>query len=114
MVKFHVRGGPRLRKAYTKIQKAKTARYACPSCSKVAVKRITVGMWKCRSCNSEFAGGAYELTTPTGRLSQRLISDLRKKGAISKEEIEKIEAEIESAAKAAENFAQEGETAKEK
>lgn len=96
MVKFHVRGGPKLRKAYAKIQKAKKAKYVCPACSKQSVKRESVGLWKCRSCCSEFAGGAYELSTPTGRLSQRLISDLRK-GILSKEEIERLEAEIEKA-----------------
>ena len=96
MVRFHVRGGPNLRKAYTKIQKAKKARYICPACSKKSVRRESVGMWKCRSCGSKFAGGAYELSTPTGRLSQRLLLEL-KKGALSKEYIEKLEAEIEKA-----------------
>ncbi|MCX8200415.1 MAG: 60S ribosomal protein L37a [Candidatus Micrarchaeota archaeon] len=96
MVRFHVRGGPKLRKAYVKIKKAKTSRYACPACSKQSVKRESVGMWRCRSCGSEFAGGAYELSTPTGRLSQRLISDLRE-GMLGKEALRMIEAEIEKA-----------------
>ncbi|MEM3364063.1 MAG: 50S ribosomal protein L37ae [Candidatus Micrarchaeia archaeon] len=96
MVKFHVRGGPKLRKAYVKIKRAKTARYACPACSKQSVKRVSVGMWECRSCGSQFAGGAYEFSTPTGRLSQRLISDLRK-GILGKEALKMIEAEIEKA-----------------
>jgi large subunit ribosomal protein L37Ae len=91
MARFHVRGGAKWRKVHTKIYKAKNAKYACPACSKHSVERIGVGLWKCKSCSASFAGGAYELSTPVGRLSQRLISDLNKKGKISAEEIKALE-----------------------
>lgn len=91
MVRFHVRGGAKWRKAYAKIYSAKRAKYICPTCLKQSVKRISAGMWECGSCSSQFAGGAYELSTPVGRLTQRLISDLAKKGKVSEEEIMELE-----------------------
>lgn len=96
MVDFNVRGGRKWRKAYNKIRKSKVARYACPSCSKSTVRRKGAGIWGCRSCGAQVAGGAYALSTPVGKLAQRLISDLRKKRRLAAEEIEHIEEEIES------------------
>ncbi|MCX8206156.1 MAG: 50S ribosomal protein L37ae [Candidatus Micrarchaeota archaeon] len=97
MARFHVRGGAKWRKAHTKIYAAKRAKYACPTCLKHSVRRVRAGMWECRSCKSQFAGGAYELSTPVGRLTQRLISDLAKKGKVSEEEIKELELAMESA-----------------
>lgn len=34
-------------------------RYTCTFCGKVTVKRHSVGIWNCRSCNKTLAGGAY-------------------------------------------------------
>ncbi|MEM0437931.1 MAG: 50S ribosomal protein L37ae [Candidatus Micrarchaeia archaeon] len=95
MAKFHVRGGAKWRKAHTKIYSAKRAKYVCPACLKQSVKRISAGMWECGSCSSQFAGGAYELSTPVGRLTQRLISDLAKKGKVSEEELKELEHALE-------------------
>lgn len=34
--------------------------HSCPFCGKRgSVKRISVGIWYCRKCGSEWAGGAY-------------------------------------------------------
>lgn len=100
MVKFDVRGGSKHRKAYRKIKKAKTAKYECPACSKTSVRRESAGVWVCRSCGAKFAGGAYSLTTPAGRLAMRLISDLQKAGRVQ-ERIQSIEQEVESVAEPA-------------
>ncbi|RMD65773.1 50S ribosomal protein L37ae [Candidatus Parcubacteria bacterium] len=97
MVDYRVRGGAKLRKQFARVQKAKRAKYECAACSKKSVRRKSAGVWECRSCGAVFAGGAYELSTPAGRLAKRLISDLRKGAAISEEELERIEQEVESA-----------------
>ena len=36
--------------------------HKCPYCSKVAVKRVSLGIWQCRKCNVKFAGKAYSIT----------------------------------------------------
>ncbi len=96
MVKFNVRGGSKHRKAYKKIMAAKNAKYECPACSKSSIRRSSAGVWVCRSCGAKFAGGAYSLTTPAGKLAMRLISDLQKSGKVQ-EKVEVIEKEIEQA-----------------
>ncbi len=91
MTRFYVRGGAKWRKVYTKIERAKAAKYVCPACSKQSVVRHGIGMWQCKSCGAEFAGGAYEFSTPAGKLAQRLIYDLSKKGGVTQAEMEEIE-----------------------
>lgn len=34
--------------------------YNCPSCSRVALWRVSTGIWKCSKCSAKYAGGAYE------------------------------------------------------
>lgn len=35
------------------------AKYVCTFCGKTTVKRHSVGIWNCKSCNKTVAGGAY-------------------------------------------------------
>ncbi len=34
--------------------------YECPSCSRIAVRRESSGVWVCRKCRTKFASGSYE------------------------------------------------------
>ena len=100
MVKFDVRGGPRLRKKVYKVNALKTKRHVCPRCGKEQVKRKSVARWECRTCGAVFAGGAYSPTTPTGVTGKRLVEDLKagKKIEVAKviaEKVEKTEEEEE-------------------
>ena len=52
--------GKKIREAVASAKKRKTKKYACPSCSRVAVKRSSAGVWECRKCHAKFASGAYE------------------------------------------------------
>eukprot|EP00924_Labyrinthula_sp_SR-Ha-C_P008969 snap_masked-scaffold_2-processed-gene-8.14-mRNA-1 protein AED:0.02 eAED:0.02 QI:0/-1/0/1/-1/1/1/0/93 len=63
--KYGTRYGASLRKVIKKIEIAQHSRYACPFCGKTAVKREVVGIWQCRACKRQIAGGAYSLSTPS-------------------------------------------------
>jgi large subunit ribosomal protein L37Ae len=53
------------------------------------VKRVSVGVWKCRKCGFTFTGGAYTPTTKLGTVAKRVA-----KGApIEAAAIEKEKAE---------------------
>ena len=59
--RFGVRYGVTLRQRMLSIDKKQKAHYECPSCSKMAVRRVAKGIWSCVRCNNTFAGKAYGL-----------------------------------------------------
>lgn len=73
MANASIRYGARIRKRYRKVRQEKAARYTCEMCGKEAVKRTGTGIWRCRHCNTTYAGGAYSMTTPAGTNARRLI-----------------------------------------
>ncbi|VVC71670.1 50S ribosomal protein L37Ae [uncultured archaeon] len=83
MVQLGVRSGAELRKRSAAARKQKQTRYDCPKCGKAAVKRAGNSQWACRSCGSEFAGGAYSLTTPVGQAARRVLDNIKKGGSVS-------------------------------
>ena len=76
MAKFSVRYGTRIRKRYFEIKKRKQSRYKCENCGKIAVRRISTGIWKCRHCSNIYAGAAYSLSTDIGERAKKLIQNL--------------------------------------
>lgn len=52
--------GKRIRKAVQETEKKAKKSYKCPSCSRVAVKRLSNGVWQCRKCRIKFASAAFE------------------------------------------------------
>ncbi len=78
MANASIRYGASIRKRYRKIKKEKGSRYECEMCGRIAVKRISTGIWRCRHCNTTYAGGAYSMTTPAGVNARRLIEGLNK------------------------------------
>ncbi len=66
------------RKLVDKASKQKKARYECPKCEKLKVKRKSYAIWMCRSCGAEFAGAAYTLATKSGQNAKRLIEEQNK------------------------------------
>lgn len=78
MVSIGVRSGAELRKRVAAARKQKSSRYECPKCGKHAVKRVANSRWACRSCGTEFAGGAYSLSTPVGQAARRVMDNIRK------------------------------------
>jgi len=71
------RYGRRIRKLVDKVELKRRAKYECPKCNKVNVKRVSYSIWKCKSCGATFAGGAYSFTTQMGNTSKRLLKDFR-------------------------------------
>lgn len=79
MTKAKVRYGAEMRKRADAVDRQRVAKYICPACGKRRVKRVGHSLWKCRSCESTFAGGAYSLTTAVGETGRRIIADVKKR-----------------------------------
>ena len=69
--RFGARYGSSLRKRLTKIEVDMKKAYECSSCGSVRVKRVSVGLWRCRKCGFTFAGGAYVPQTKIGGMAER-------------------------------------------
>lgn len=58
--RFGARYGLKIRKNVIEIEKLQRQKQKCPFCLKFTVKRLAKGIWQCHSCNTKFAGKAYE------------------------------------------------------
>lgn len=58
--RFGARYGLKIKKKVLEIEKVQRRKHKCPFCRKLAVKRLSSGIWYCKSCKTKFAGGAYE------------------------------------------------------
>ena len=77
MGKYGTRYGASLRKQIKKVEITQHARYICQFCGKETVKRSVVGIWSCRACKKDLAGGAYSLSTATAATVRSTIRRLR-------------------------------------
>lgn len=57
--RFGSRYGLRIRQRVIDVEEKQKGWHKCPYCSKLRVKRVSAGIWKCRSCDVKFAGKAY-------------------------------------------------------
>lgn len=69
--RFGARYGSTLRKRVALIEVTEKKSHPCPNCESVKVKRVSVGLWRCRKCDYTFAGGAYTPQTKIGEMTQR-------------------------------------------
>ncbi len=53
------RYGRRVRAKVGKIETEQRRKHKCPYCNKIAVRRVSFGIWECEKCNSKFTGRAY-------------------------------------------------------
>jgi len=71
--RFGPRYGRFIRKRINQLEQVSRANHACPRCDQVAVRREGTGIWACRKCGFEFAGGSYVPETPVMRVAARSI-----------------------------------------
>ena len=57
--RFGPRYGRRVKAKFQHIETQQRAKYKCPYCNKLSVKRQAVGIWHCNKCEVKFAGKAY-------------------------------------------------------
>jgi len=57
--RFGPRYGVSVRRRVGTVEKKQRQKHECPSCSKINVKRISTGIFKCSSCEYQYASGAY-------------------------------------------------------
>ena len=57
--RFGPRYGVSVRRRVSSVEKKQKQKHECPSCSKINVKRVSTGIFKCSSCDYQFASGAY-------------------------------------------------------
>lgn len=76
--RFGPRYGSTVRKRVRKIEERMKQKHQCPQCRTKAVKRVAIGIWKCKKCDFTFSGGAYLPETAEGKKISRVtrrISD---------------------------------------
>jgi len=76
------RYGATVRKRYIKVVKGMKKPHKCPQCGLQRVKRVSVGVWKCRKCGFTFTGGAYTPITKLGVVAKRVA-----KGTVAEEAV---------------------------
>ncbi len=59
--RFGVRYGKTLRSKIAEIEKFQRKKQICPFCKKQSVKRVSTGIWYCKSCKSKFANKSYRV-----------------------------------------------------
>ena len=60
--RFGARYGRKPKLKFSKIETEQRKLHKCPYCNKVAVKRMAVGIWKCKKCDAKFTGKAYSVS----------------------------------------------------
>jgi len=76
------RYGATVRKRYIKVVKGMKKPHKCPQCGLQRVKRVSVGVWKCRKCGFTFTGGAYTPITKMAVVAKRVA-----KGTVAEEAV---------------------------
>jgi large subunit ribosomal protein L37Ae len=54
--------GGTVRKRYSNVHRLLKAKKECPSCSSMKLRRLSAGIWSCKTCGFTVAGGAYDVS----------------------------------------------------
>jgi large subunit ribosomal protein L37Ae len=89
--RFGSRYGVGIRRRVLKVEVIQKRKHPCPQCGKVAVWRVSKGIWRCRKCNTVFTGGAFVPQTQMGANLQKIIKGQLKITEISETKEEEKE-----------------------
>jgi len=59
VARFGARYGRKIKQKVLDIEKKQKKIHKCPFCNKTQVRRIALGIYQCKKCNTKFAGKAY-------------------------------------------------------
>jgi len=57
--RFGARYGRKVKQKVLDIEKNQKKLHKCPSCNKIQLKRIAMGIYECKKCKTKIAGNAY-------------------------------------------------------
>ena len=98
--KYGTRYGAKLRKQVKAIEILQRTKYTCPFCGKDSVRRAAVGIWRCKACRRNIAGGAWEFSTTAAQTARTTINRLKKDTVEQKKQVEVEEVVEEKKGKA--------------
>lgn len=61
--RFGPRYGRTVKHKLAKVELEQKSRQKCPFCSRPKARRVSVGIWECKKCESTFAARAYTVGT---------------------------------------------------
>ena len=76
--KYGTRYGGALRKISKKYEISQHMTYNCGFCGKTSVKRVSVGIWRCKACFKTIAGGAWAPTTNNALVAKNTLLRYKK------------------------------------
>ena len=85
--RFGARYGARLKKKLAEIESQQKAKYPCPYCNYVKVKRVFMGVWQCSKCKAKFTSKAYsvgKVGIKTEEVEEGSVLDKKEKIKVSK------------------------------
>ena len=89
--RFSARYGSKPKHKFAKIEKEQRKKHRCPYCNHSKVKRVVVGIWHCRKCNSKFTGKAYSIAKLVGvEETPAEVAAEEKKNVEKTEELERL------------------------
>ncbi len=87
--RFGARYGRKTKLKFSKVETEQRKLHKCPYCNKIAVKRLSMGIWACRKCDAKFTGKAYSVTRT---IIPKEIKEMAEEPVLVKEEMEAEEA----------------------
>ncbi len=61
VARFGARYGKRTKSKVLTVEQGQKVAQKCPYCSRSAAKRLSVGIFQCKKCDSKFTGKAYKV-----------------------------------------------------
>ncbi|MHA1408974.1 MAG: 50S ribosomal protein L37ae [Candidatus Odinarchaeia archaeon] len=74
--RFGARYGATVRKRVRMIENKTYKPHKCPRCSTPKVKRVGLGIWKCKKCDYTFTGGCWVPVTDAGKMITRVTKSI--------------------------------------